>query len=597
MEEEKIDITKPLEDAHKALLENKQALSYIQSRGLSIDTIKKYRIGYAAGGHNEILKDYKDNQAKSRKAHLYKYIFPYIEDNTDKLTYFMSEIVDRKQIDDYNSKYRKLNGLTAPIFNERYIKAGADAPEVVYITEGVYDALSVEEVGGRALAVSGTAHRRFLELCKKYKPNTTFIISLDNDKAGVAASDKIKDGLDSLDIGYIVKTAASGKDFNESLQSDRKNFEEFIRQTTPEAAAAARELEEQEKEAYIQCAAAASYLSDFLKSIEASKTATYYSTGIKELDKILDGGLYAGLYFVGAISSLGKTTFCLQIADNIAAAGQDVLIFSLEMARKELIAKSVSRHSLLEDVKQNNDTKSAKTTRGILTGSRYKDYNKTERKIIEDALISYSKYANNIYIHEGIGDIGVEEVRETVERHIRLTGNKPLVLIDYVQILAPHNERASDKQNTDKAVLELKRLSRDYDIVIIGISSFNRDNYTQPVSMGSFKESGAIEYGSDCLIGLQYFGMDYDESEGEKDRLKRVRGIFKDVIKESKQGEPIDVQVKVLKARNGLKGDTVLKFYPKFNYFTDTKEIEKVRPDTHEFISIEQYTQQNINKM
>ena len=44
-----------------------------------------------------------------------------------------------------------------------------------------------------------------------------------------------------------------------------------------------------------------------------------------------------------------------------------------------------------------------------------------------------------------------------------------------------------------RQVLELKRFSRDYSIPIIGISSFNRDNYTAPVNMASFKESGAIE--------------------------------------------------------------------------------------------------------
>ena len=52
-------------------------------------------------------------------------------------------------------------------------------------------------------------------------------------------------------------------------------------------------------------------------------------------------------------------------------------------------------------------------------------------------------------------------------------------------------------------MMELKRLSRDYKLPLIGISSFNRDSYTEAVSMKSFKESGAIEYSSDVLMGLQ----------------------------------------------------------------------------------------------
>ena len=131
------------------------------------------------------------------------------------------------------------------------------------------------------------------------------------------------------------------------------------------------------------------------------------------------------------------------------------------------------------------------------------------------------------------------------------------------------HDRATDKQNTDKAVLELKRLSRDYSIPIIGISSFNRDNYTAPVNMASFKESGAVEYSSDVLLALQYEGMDWQEGENEKERNKRVRELMSSVISKGKQGQAQSIQVKVLKNRNGSKGDTAIDFYPMFNYFTE----------------------------
>jgi replicative DNA helicase len=52
-----------------------------------------------------------------------------------------------------------------------------------------------------------------------------------------------------------------------------------------------------------------------------------------------------------------------------------------------------------------------------------------------------------------------------------------VIIIDYLQILSLAELRGSDKQNTDKSVFELKRLSRDFKIPIIGISSLNRDNY------------------------------------------------------------------------------------------------------------------------
>ena len=50
------------------------------------------------------------------------------------------------------------------------------------------------------------------------------------------------------------------------------------------------------------------------------------------------------MYVIGALSSLGKTTFALQIADNIAKNGRDVLIFSQEMPTSSYVAKSISRN-------------------------------------------------------------------------------------------------------------------------------------------------------------------------------------------------------------------------------------------------------------
>jgi replicative DNA helicase len=168
--------------------------------------------------------------------------------------------------------------------------------------------------------------------------------------------------------------------------------------------------------------------------------------------------------------------------------------------------------------------------------------------------MEYSKYAQNIYISEGIGDIGVEQVRQTVKKHILFTGRTPVVIIDYLQILAPYSERATDKQNTDKAVMELKRISRDYKTPVICISSFNRANYKEAVTMEAFKESGAIEYSSDVLIGLQLKGA------GEKNFDAN----------EAKRKDPREIELVILKNRNGRTGGKIIfNYYPLFNYFRE----------------------------
>lgn len=571
--EKVLDLTEGVEEAHRALMSNDNLLSYLTDRGLSRRIIDDYKLAYCPGGHNDLLKAYPEHQAKGKKARLYQLIFPYL-DEKGRAGYFLSEISDRSQTDEYNGKYRKINKggageeLPAQLFNERYLKA--DTPPVIFLCEGIYDALSVEEVGGKAIAFVGTADRRFLGLCKKYGPQTSFVISLDNDQAGSAATERVKKGLDYLGLPYIVRTAESGKDFNDALRADREVFGSFVRRAGEEALQLQKDKDRQEREAYMQTSGLYA-LESLREKIKRSRTAAFYPTGFPSLDSLLDGGLYGGsLYFVGAISSLGKTTLCLQIMDNIAAAGNDVLIFSLEMSKEELAAKSVSRHTLLKALEKNKSSAQAKTVRGIMTGTRYCNYSPEELQLIDDAFEAYGDYAGeHVFIHEGVGDLGAAEVREIAERHIRVTGNKPVILIDYIQILAPYNDRASDKQNTDKAVLELKRIARDLDIPVLGISSFNRDNYTQPVNMASFKESGAVEYSSDVLMGVQYLGMDWQEGEGEKARNARLRELFAEQIQKGRSGFGQDLQLKILKNRNGGKGELRLSFFPMFNYFTE----------------------------
>lgn len=521
-------------------------------RGLTLETLNRFKLGFV-----ESWTHPKAPQAPPSP----RLIIP-----TSKYSYLARDT--RADLTPEQAKYAKSKVGKVRIFNS---KALYTAQKPVFIVEGELDALSIIDVGGEAVALGSTANRRaLLAMLESRKPAQPLIIAMDNDEAGSKANRELAEGLERLRIPfYRIDIAQPYKDANEALNADREAF----RTAVEEAENIEAETLEAEREALKKEAVAYS-LQDFLKNIEESKRAAFIPTGFSPLDNLLDGGLYAGLYVVGAISSLGKTTFCLQIADQIAASGQDVLIFSLEMARNELIAKSVSRLTLIYDLAENGSTANAKTTRGILTGTRYADYSQRERELIQRSVAAYGEYARNIYITEGIGNVGAEEIRGKVEKHIKLTGKAPVVIIDYLQIIAPADVRATDKQTTDHNVLELKRLSRDYSIPIIGISSFNRDNYTAPVNLASFKESGAIEYSSDVLIGLQYAGMDYQEGEADKAREKRIRELMRDAVEDGKAGKPQKIQVKILKNRNGSKGDALLDFYPMFNYFTATKDSD-----------------------
>ena len=120
------------------------------------------------------------------------------------------------------------------------------------------------------------------------------------------------------------------------------------------------------------------------------------STGFPNLDNHLDGGVHEGLYVIGAISSLGKTTFMIQIADYISSQGQDVLYISLEMSKYEIMAKSISRHTLL--LFDGQESNLAKTTRGITVGSNYDHYIDLEIDAINEAIKEYKNQSKNLWI-------------------------------------------------------------------------------------------------------------------------------------------------------------------------------------------------------
>lgn len=514
-------------------------------RGISQETLNKFRVGY--------VEQWKHPSAtKSGVPYSPRLIVP-----NDGGGYLARDT--RANLTETQAKYTKQRVSPTGLFNSAALSQSADP---VYIVEGEIDALSIIDAGGQAVALCSLANaKKLLEIVRENKPVKPLIICFDNDEAGRKDADKLSADLTELNIfSYRHRIPEGCKDANEFLMSDREAFCKWVRVgKTP--------ISERESVAF--------RLNDFLETVRRNREGQAIPTGFDNLDKILDGGLYPGLYCVGANSSLGKTTICMQMADNIAQAGYGVLVFSLEMSSTELIAKSLSRQSLILDMEKYGSTSHAKTTRGVLKGI----YNDTEKELLRKAIEDYSDWGKHINISEGVGNIGVQEITAKVKGYMQShEGRPPVVLIDYLQLLAPFDVRMSDKQSTDKAVLELKRLSRDFQIPVIGISSFNRENYSSPVSMASFKESGAIEYSSDVLIGLQYVGWDYVQGEKEAERKYRLDTIRNQIEQTVENGAPIEIQLKILKHRNGRrtkKGGLKFEFFPRFNYFRAQGEYKE----------------------
>ena len=512
---------------------------YPQRRGLTHELCEKYILGYDPQWQSPTGLETARRDGKADPPKTPRLIIP-----TSKYTYIARDVRPDTELTESGKKFKKMKEGNVRIMN---LKAALAQDKPIIIVEGEIDALSIIQSGGNAIGLGGLEYKELLAAIDERKPKQPFIIALDNDTRGVKAAAGLEAALKQR--GVVAKRAnlfEGYKDANEMLQRDPEKLKEAVSRVS--------DPEYEQRIAYFSSRAGA-HLQEFLDGIGESVNTMCLKTGFAALDNVLDGGLYEGLYTIGAMTSLGKTTFVMQIADSVAASGHDVIIIALEMARSELMAKSISRHTAQIALDKGIDTSNAKTARGIMDGKRYTDYNHTERELIEAAEAAYGEYADHLFIHEGIGNIGIREIRELVEQHIRYTGNRPLLVIDYMQILPAADPRASDKQNTDTAVLEMKRLSRDKKIPVIAISSFNRTGYNQEANFAQFKESGAIEYGSDVALILQLQGAGTNGFNAT----------------EAKRKDPRQIELVVLKNRQGRIGDkTFYDYYPKFNYFIET---------------------------
>ena len=498
---------------------------YFSFRGLTKTTIDSFMLGFDPEWRSpKAIKNGKNPPASPR------IIIP-----TSEYSYLARATYENEK------KFKAVKEGKSEIFNLEAMYKYA----TVFIVEGEIDALSVIEAGGQAIALGSTANKnKFLSIIGENKPMALLILSLDNDSAGKKTQAELAQALRTLKIAFLEANISAGYDDpNQHLTSDSGAFRSVIQQDYLQI----YKNEAQAEQNSYKRKAAGCVINTFFEEIE--RTSVMIPTGFKEFDKILDGGLYEGLYIIGAVSSLGKTTFALQMGDQIAQQGYDVLCFSLEMSKHELIAKSISRLTFLS-----GNAQKAKSVRDITSKSKYEGFSQVEKDLIHQSAERYAEYGKNVYIFEGIGDIGANEIKSTLQEHISATGKTPVIIIDYLQILAS-DVRGTDKQNTDRSVLELKRLSRDFKMPILAISSFNRENYKTEVSMLAFKESGAIEYSSDVLLGLQFKGAGPTLNDTE-----------------ARKKDPRQIELKVLKNRNGRVGDTIeFAYYPQFNFF---KEIE-----------------------
>ena len=512
---------------------------YLLKRGLSKETIQKYNIGYDMANKMVILPISK-----------YYYLGRSTEDNAQ-------------------FKHHKPKGTTNEIFNGHYLK-DSDFKSVIWVNESVIDSLSLEEINKdiKAIALNSTANaNQLINELKDSDFKGYLVLALDTDATGIKASKELYEDLEAIGVksfifnrdydAYNLSDETKAKDINDMLVQNKEKLEQKVNSLNDMIV----QMLEQRELNTLKKHNAFNYLDTFNDLVKDQSNNKPLSTGIKQLDDLIGGGFYKKqLVVIGAKSGIGKTTLALQVADNVAREGNDVLIFSLEMAKEELIARSLSRLMFLKASDDKIGTYHALSQREILRGiGLYKegvDAQKT-KDLYQYAINEYKEnIANNIYIEELDieNSITIEKIKERVQEQVKITKKQPLVIIDYLQIIQNKDKYLSDKQAIDKIVVGLKRLARDENITIILISSFNRTSYNQESTNASFKESGSIEYTSDITIAI-------DKTESKD---------YNDVV-----------TIKTMKNRNEKMQKLInVSFYGKYSYYGfNTSEIQTNKED------------------
>ena len=507
---------------------------YLKKRGISMELAKRFHLGYVPtwGNPKPALEGKKIQQTP-------RIIIP-----TSAKTYLARDT--RSNIPDEEKPYKKTKVGKAHLFNG---KALLQDTKPIFLVEGEFDALSIMEASDKveAVALGSTQNQRILkdalDRVKHYKANANMpydpliLIAMDNDDAGDMANHQIDQLLKGMHfVGHIVTHALVDyhKDANEALVADKARLTSNIEKI----------LKEPDQ-----------YLDNLMKRIEQNlNKQLFISTGFSNLDKVLDGGLYPQLYIIGAVSSLGKTTFTLQIADSIARQKRPVFFFSLETSKDTLTEKNISKITFET---AGDDSSLPQTARSIDNGYFLeigKDGFKHPKvmKHVTNAFSMYKEYYQNLMINNGITNRpSAQDIYNQVQTYcVRHPDLHPVVIVDYLQILKPMRDNMTDKEAVTSSVAKLNELTEKFHAPVILISSFNRQNYDSPVSMQSFKESGEIEYYSDVLMGLQY-------QDGQKPDFEDT-----DPMTSRK------IEAVILKNRNGVSRSKVgFDFYSAFNEF------------------------------
>lgn len=320
------------------------------------------------------------------------------------------------------------------------------------------------------------------------------------------------------------------------------------RQTDAQDVQNGQNVQAAQVEQAITAADASAYLSGgtFESDIAYFRQYKDRKTGIHDdIDEYLT--LYPGLAALGGASSLGKTTFAVNLIDHLLDKGETVLYFSLEQLPIEIITKSLARR-LYE-----KDPLTPLTNIDIKNGATYDK--------LEEIKKEYAQHAERYQIITGSFRTTAADIVQYVEKYRKEHGGescKPIVIIDYLQLIAPpYGFKGGIREYTDENIKALKDMQKRNGLFVLMISNFNRSSNYEPVSYESFKETSMIEYTCDYVWGLQLALLDaenddfYTVTGKQGGRSERPIDQKRKLVNEAQGAIPKRVEFVSLKNRNG----------------------------------------------
>src|SRR5574341_559797 len=227
---------------------------------------------------------------------------------------------------------------------------------------------------------------------------------------------------------------------------------------------------------------------------------------------------------------MGKTAFALNIAANAAYTGIGVAVFSLEMAKEQLVLRMLCSEARVN---------SSKVRSGYLGERDFPQLAKAAAKLHEAP----------IYIDDTPA-ISILELRAKARRLLRDRSKKVgLIVVDYLQLMRGMGNANNREQEISEISRSLKALAKELAIPVIAISQLNRrveDRGDKRPMMADLRESGAIEQDADVIAF-----------------------IYRDEVYNPKSPDKGTAEIIIAKQRNGPIGTVQLAFLNEFTRFED----------------------------